>query len=187
MKTVLLSVLALAFALVAPASAQNLKIAVVDMPRVLKEYYKTQEAEARLNEAASGYQKDLNERRESYSKLIDQIRTLQEEARDPSLSEAKKKEKMSALEEKVKDAQVKERENMNHANTVSKLVQDQRRRANENIMEDINKTVAKVAKEQKYTLVLVKADFPSPVLYSEVDDLSTSVIKELNKDKPAAK
>lgn len=167
---------------VAVASAQvPLKVAVVDMTRVLKEYYKTQEAETRLKEVANGYQKDLKDRQEAYSKLVDQIRTLQEEAKDASLSEAKKKEKMDALQEKVKDAQIRERENMNFMQTASKLMQEQRNRSSQGILEEVEKVVTNISKAQNYDLVFVKGEFPSPVLYSRVTDLSQEIITELNK------
>ncbi|MFZ5805839.1 MAG: OmpH family outer membrane protein [Verrucomicrobiota bacterium] len=165
----------------------SLKIAVIDMNRVLKEYYKTQEAEDRLKEVASGYQKEFNDRRESYSKLVDQIRALQEESKDASLSEAKRKEKENALKEKVKEAQIRDRENVTFAQTASNLVQEQRGRATKGIMEDIAKIVNTVSKSSGYNLVLVKGDFPSPVLYSDTADLSGDVIKELNKTQPPKK
>jgi Skp family chaperone for outer membrane proteins len=162
------------------------KIAIVDMNLVLKDYYKTQEVEDRLKSVAEGYQKDLNDRRESYSKLMDQIRTLQEEARDTSLSDAKRKEKQDALQDKVKEARVREQENSNFVRTASGLMQDQRRNATEGIMGEIEKVVTSVAKSKGMNLVFAKAEFPSAVLYSDVTDLSADILRELNKNRPAS-
>lgn len=187
-KISLLLLTVFAFVAMAPlAQSASLKVAVVDMNRVLKEYYKTQEAEERLKEVASGYQKEFNDRRENYSKLVDQIRALQEESKDASLSKTKRTEKEGALKEKVKEAQIRERENVTFAQTASKLVQDQRSRATKGIMEDISKVIDRVSKRSGYNLVLVKGDFPSPVLYSDIADISSDIIRELNKTKPAKK
>lgn len=186
MNRIFISVLSLAL-MATTSFAQNIKIAVVDMNRVLKEYYKTQEAEARLKEIASGYQKEFNDRREAYGKLIDQIRTLQDESKDATLSEAKRKEKENALKEKVKEAQIRERENINFAQTATKLVQDQRESSTKNIMDEIAKVVTSVSKSSGFNLVLVKGEFPSPVLYSDTADLSGDIVKELNKNQPKKK
>lgn len=169
----------------AQTTAKPLKVAVVDMNQVLKDYYKTQEVEARLKEVASGYEKELNDRRESYGKLVDQIRSLQDSVKDKSLSDEKRKEKEEALTEKIKEASVREQENKNFIQTATKLVRDQRQRAQENIMEEISKVVTSVSKAGSYNLVFVKAEFPSPVLYSDVADISADITKELNKSKPA--
>jgi Skp family chaperone for outer membrane proteins len=185
-RIVMLSVVSLllvgtSFAQIAP------KIAIVDMNDVLKNYYKTQDVETRLKDVASGYQKDLNDRREAYSKLLDQIHSLQDEAKDPSLSDAKKKEKEAALEDKVKDARVREQENANFIRTASGLLAEQRSRDTQNIMDDISKAIQAVSKAKGYNLVLAKTDMPSAVLYSDISDISADVVKELNKDKPAGK
>ena len=187
MKKLSLLMASLLLGAVAVAPAQNLKVAVVDMNRVLREYHKTQAAEERLKEVASGYQKELKDRREAYGKLVDQIRGLQEEARDTSLSEQKRKEKQDALQEKVKEAQIRERENITFTQTATSLVQEQRGRSTKNIMADIEKVVKEVSKKKGYNLVLVKGSFPSPVLYSDTADISDEIIKALNKNAPKKK
>ena len=180
----LLAFTLLSFACLFGAQAQ-LKVAVVDAAKVMKDYYKTQEAETRIKGEMTKYQNDLNARRDAYVKLVDQIRTLQESVKDATLSQEKRKEKEDALKEKVKEAGMREQENKNFIQTASRLVQDQRRRANEDIMGDMSKAITAISKAGGYNLVLVKADFPSPVLYSDVPDISADVSRELNKNKPA--
>lgn len=182
---ILIAFTLLSFAFLLSAQAQ-LKVAVVDAAKVMKEYYKTQEAETRIKEEMTKYQNELNTRRDNYVKLVDQIRTLQESVKDTTLSQEKRAEKEAALREKVKEAGMREQENKTFIQTASRLVQDQRRRANEAIMDDMSKAINAVSKASGYNLVLVKAEFPSPVLYSDVPDISPDVSRELNKNRPSS-
>lgn len=183
----LLLVLSLVGLSTAHAQDKGLRIAVVDMTKVLKDYYKTIEAEKRINDMANGYQKDLGDRREAYGQLVEQIQQLREQIQDKTLNEEKKKERQEALEQKMKDAATREVEIRNFLSSSSRLLQDQRREANDRIMGEVSKAVTKVSKDKNLNLVLIKAEFPSPVLYSDITDISAEVITELNKDKPVEK
>jgi len=171
---------------IANAQDKSLKVAIVDMPRVLKEYYKTQDAQKRIADMADNYQKEFDDRKENYGKIVEQIRALQDQINDKTLSETLKKEKTDLITQKEQEAAQRELEMKNFLSQSTHLLEDQRRTANDGIMSEINKAVTKVSKLKGYNLVLVKAEFPSPVLYSDISDISTDVITELNKDKPAA-
>ena len=70
----------LALCLVSGANARaEMKVGTVDLERVLKEYSKTKEAEAKLNEAKNAAKKEYDERAESYKKALDEINKLNQQ------------------------------------------------------------------------------------------------------------
>lgn len=169
------------------ASAQDkaLKVAIVDMPKVFAQYYKTQEAEKRIQDQQNIDRKEMEDRSENYQKLVEQVKQLQDQINDKSISDAQKKEKTDLFTQKIQDIKQRELENNNFVRDATRRLQEQHRAALEGIMTEISKVVTKVSKDKNYNLVLAKTEFPSAVLYSDIADLSNDIITELNKDKPA--
>ena len=184
--------IALAFGLStlsAGAWAQDFsKIAVVDYNTILKEYYKAKDSQKQMEDLASNYQKERNERDAALKGLVDSINGLQKDLQDPALSDAKKKEKENQLKAKGEEGQVKQREMMAFAQTASKILDDKRQRLTQELTEDINKALSQIAKN-KYSMVFVKPQVPSPgaLIFSEgMDDVTSQVLGILNKDAPAS-
>ena len=61
-RAVTLLLLAACFFTASAASAQTVKIGTVDMKKVFESYYKTKDAEARINEARNSAKKELDDR-----------------------------------------------------------------------------------------------------------------------------
>jgi len=168
-----------------PAQARaELKIAVVEMQKIFKDYKKTQEADANLKEQMNGYKKERDERMEDYRKLVEQIKGLRDAAQDPSLSEDARTEKTKALEEKVNEARQREREVREFDQTTQKLFQDQSKRMRDKILEEIQGEINAFAKG-KYSIVLDKSGLTlngtSTVIYTEgLTDLTDELIQKLN-------
>ena len=70
--------LCVASALLLPAAvfAQSLKIGTVDMQRAFKEYTKTKDAEAKINDAKNAAKKEYDDRADSYKKALDKVNNL---------------------------------------------------------------------------------------------------------------
>jgi outer membrane protein len=173
-----------------PAQGTNLKVALVDLQKCFNDYYKTEEAKARINDQGSGYQKEFNDRMEDYKKLVDQINGLRESAKDTSASESARKEREDKLREKIQEAQTRERELNEFRGTSSKLLQDLQVRQRKSIVDEINKVVENFSKG-KYNLVIDKSGMTlngtSGLVYTEgLTDITDEITKLLNKDKPAA-
>ncbi len=162
----------------------ELKVAVVEMQKIFKDYKKTQEADANLKEQMNGYKKERDERMEDYRKLVEQIKGLRDTAQDPSLSEDARTEKNQALEEKVNEARQREREIREFDGTTQKLFQDQSKRMRDKILEEIQAEIDKFAKG-KYSLVFDKSGMTlngtPTVIYTEgLTDLTDEILKTLN-------
>ena len=68
-------VLTLAFPIAAFAQGAS-KIGTVDMQRAFKEYNKTKDAEAKINDAKNAAKKEYDDRAEAYKKALDEINSL---------------------------------------------------------------------------------------------------------------
>jgi outer membrane protein len=69
------------------ASAQTaLKIGTVDMKRVFESYYRTKEAEAKINEARNAMKKEFEDRMDFGRKLAEEVRKLEDDIKKPELS-----------------------------------------------------------------------------------------------------
>src|SRR5438046_1148287 len=75
-------------------SAQaQLKVGTVDMNKIFSSYYKTKDAETRINEARASAKKDLDDQMDVYKKKLDTINKLNEELQKPELSKDSKEER----------------------------------------------------------------------------------------------
>jgi len=188
MRSTIVSAFLMLGVLLSPLSAQT-KMALVDMQECFKQYYKTDEAQERLKTDMTGYQKSMDDKREDYRKLVEQIKSLQEGAKDPSSSDAAKKEKEQKLKEKVGDAQVRENEMQQFANQTSKMFQDSQQRMRKTIVDEISTEIKSFAKG-KYNMVLDKSGMTlngtAVLIYEEgMTDITAEIVKALNKSKPA--
>src|SRR5687768_6794157 len=193
--TIALLAAALAFG-VSSASAQTLKIGTVDMKKVFESYYKTKDAESRINEARNGAKKELDDRMDVYNKGVADVKKLNEEIEKPELSKEAKEQKSKVRDEKVGELKTLEREINEFRSTREKQLQEQSVRMRGGIVDEINKVVADKVKAENYQIVLDKSG-PSlngvPVVLFAKDeyDFTPEVIAALNKNKgkeePAAK
>ena len=182
-----LGVLATAFAL-STASAQTLKIGTVDMKKVFENYYKTKDAEARINEARAAAKKELDDRMDVYNKGVAEVRKLNEEIDKPELSKENKEQRSKTRDEKVAELKTMEREINEFRSTREKQLQEQSVRMRGGIVEEINKVVGDKVKAENFQVVFDKSG-PSlngvPVILFAKDefDFTPEVITALNKNK----
>jgi len=74
------------------ASAEQFKVATVNMTTLLNEYHKTKAAEKEEGVGAEEIRKRDSERISSIQAMVEELRNLQKQFEDPSLSAEKKKE-----------------------------------------------------------------------------------------------
>lgn len=178
-------VLALAFGATS-ASAQALKIGTVDMKRIFDSYYKTKDAESRINEARNAAKKELEDRMDIYKKAIEEVKKLDEDINKPELSKDAKDQKAKLRSEKAAELQNMDREIREFQQSREKQLQEQSVRMRAGIVEDINKIVTDKVKAENFDLVVDKSG-PSlngvPIVLYARDgyDFTDTVISALNK------
>src|SRR6266536_2249336 len=111
MKIFLSTILVLTLAFPLAAFSQGApKIGTVDMQRAFKEYYKTKDAEAKINDARSAAKKEYDDRAEAYKKALDEINSLNKQLDAPALTAEAKTQKAKERDDKIANIKKMERE-----------------------------------------------------------------------------
>ena len=190
MKTGILFAALFALCSFAHVGAQDIKVATVDMKRLLKDYYRTEEAQQELNEKQALLTKANNEKQKQIQELEAEINTLRKQFEDPSLNEAKKKEIYEQLQLKQQEGIAMSRSLKEYLDRKRRQVQEEMQRQMRGILEEISKLLEEKAKAEDYDFVYDKSGNSTtqvPVLLYSKDtyDITEGLLKELNKDAPA--
>src|SRR5438270_494009 len=175
--------------LVLPIAARaqgTLKIGTVDMNRTFREYNKTKDAEAKINDAKNQAKKEYDERADSYKKALDDINNLNKQLESPALSADKKTALAKDRDDKIANIKNMEREITEFRQTRERQLQEQALRMREGIVKEITDVIMERVKTSNYDLVFDKSG-PSMngvniVLHSKDSfDFTTDIITALNK------
>jgi outer membrane protein len=181
----------LALALVpATASAQSvtIRIGTVDMKKVFESYYKTKDAESKINEARNNAKKELEDRMDQAKKVLEEVKKLDEDIARPELGKEAKDQKTKVRGEKAGELQTMDREIREFQSSREKQLQEQSVRMRGGIVDEINKVVTDKVKADGYDIVFDKSG-PSlngvPILLyaKESYDFTVDVVTALNKNK----
>ena len=187
MKKSLSVVFALTLALPIAAFAQGtLKVGTVDMQRAFKDYNKTKEAEAKINDAKNAAKKEYDDRAEAYKKALDDINNLNKQLESSALSADKKTQIAKDRDDKIANIKNMEREISDFRQTRERQLQEQLMRVREGIVKEITDVVMEKVKTNHLDLVFDKTGMSMsgvPVLMYAPDniDFTNDIIAVLNK------
>src|SRR5882762_9539619 len=181
----ILFALTLAFPLAAFAQG-TMKIGTVDMQRAFKDYNKTKEAEAKINDAKNAARKEYDDRAEDYKKSLDEINNLNKQLESPALSADRKTQTAKDRDDKIAKIKNMEREISDFRQTRERQLQEQLMRMREGIVKEITDVVLEKVKANNFDLVFDKSGMSIngvPVLMYSHDniDFTNDVITVLNK------
>src|SRR3954462_11201541 len=168
-------------ALPCAAFAQSAKIGTVDMNRAFKEYNKTKDAEAKINEAKNAAKKEYDDRAENYKKALDEINKLNQQLEAPALSADAKTAKAKERDEKIANIKNMEREINDFRQTREQQLQQQMLRLREMVVKEITDVVIELGKARNLDLVFDKSGaslnrFSSILFSPDSMDFSEEVI-----------
>jgi len=187
MKKSLSILFALTLTLPVAAFAQGtLKIGTVDMQRAFKDYNKTKEAEAKINDAKNSAKKEYDDRAEAYKKALDEINNLNKQLESSALSADKKTQIAKDRDDKIANIKNMEREISDFRQTRERQLQEQLMRVREGIVKEITDVVMEKVKTNNLDLVFDKSGMSIngvPVLMYSHDniDFTNDIIAVLNK------
>jgi len=176
----------LGFCLVCASQTRaQMKVGTVDMDRIFKEFSKTKEAEAKINEAKNAAKKEYEERANAYKTVLDEINKINAQVDAPALSAEAKSLKAKDRDEKIEKIKKMEREINEFRQTREQQLQQQMLRMREGIVKEITDVVMERVKTNKMDLVFDKSGASmngfSPLLFSrESGDFTTDIIAALN-------
>ena len=164
------------------------RIAVIDLERVFREYYKSRIAEEVIRQQAAAYRTYLARLNEELRKLAEAARTAQSNALNIALAPAEK--------QKVEQEAIAARNAVREKEAEIKLfveerASDMRRLENTKraeIMTEIRREVAKRASAEGFEFVFDRSgktmnDQPALLFYPERCDITNSVLRELNRSR----
>ena len=164
------------------------RIAVIDLERVFREYYRSRIAEEVIRQQAAAYRTYLARLNEELRKLGETARTAQSNALNIALAPAEK--------QKVEQEAIAARNAVREKEAEIKLFVDERSadmRRLENtkraeIMTEIRREVAKRASAEGFEFVFDRSgktmnDQPALLVYPERCDITNSVLRELNRSR----
>lgn len=187
MKKILFAALLSTLALPAAGFAQGaLKVGTVDMNRAFKEYNKTKDAEAKINEAKNSAKKEYDERADAYKKSLDEVNKLNQQLDAPALSADAKTQKAKERDEKISSIKSMEREINEFRQTRERQLQEQALRMREGIVKEITDVVMDKVKATNMDIVLDRSGMslngvPIVMYARENMDFTTDVVAVLNK------
>jgi Outer membrane protein len=171
---------------IAGVARAELNVGTVDMNRVFKEYSKTKDAEAKLNEAKNAAKKEYDERADTYKKALDEINKINAQLDAPALTPEAKAQKAKDRDEKISKIKTMEREINEFRQTREQQLQQQMQRMRDGILKEITDVVMEHVKSSNLDLVFDKSGPSlngfSPVLFSrDQSDFTADVIGALKK------
>ncbi len=182
-------------ALVLPAftghvSAQELKIAVVDMQDALNRFYKTDIEVKKINDMADEKRKNLDERSAAYQQMTSKAAELDAVYRDTANAESKRKEALGQLQTLLQERDAKGKEIADAQRKASNEVMAARQEMEASLVDEIKSTVNKIVEAQGLDLIFDKSFLPKAnkaILYTSanVKDLTDEVVSALNAGAPA--
>jgi outer membrane protein len=158
-----LAAASLCFGLALPAAAQELKIGVVNLERVLREAAPARAATSKLEAEFGRRERDLNELATRLKASADKL-----EKDAPTLSESERSRRQRELVELDRDLQRKRRE----------FQEDLNQRRNEElsaVVERTNRVIKQIFDNEKYDLILQEVIFAGARV-----DITDKVIRQLN-------
>jgi outer membrane protein len=186
MKKILITALGLILALPIASYAQGSKIGTVDMNRAFKEYNKTKDAEAKINEAKNAAKKEYDERADAYKKALDDVNNLNKQLDAPALSADAKSTKAKERDDKIANIKNMEREISDFRQTRERQLQEQALRMREGIVKEITDVVMEKVKANSLDFVFDKSGMslngvPLLMYARENVDFTSDIITVLNK------
>src|SRR5436190_21290640 len=187
-----LCLLAVSLSLVSAVSAADLKIGVVDVAKAFSEYYKTKEANAKLQDNATKAKEEMNERLSALKKLNDDAEGLGKEVQDPVLSDNVRNKKRAELQSKVNELRSLDKDIQEFRQRRSDQLQQENMQQRKGLYDEILKVITDKAKADGYDLVFDKSGVSASLMpfllhakEGATTDFTPELIVELNKNAPA--
>lgn len=190
-RTILISAFT-AIAVTGSAIAQEakLKIATVDMQELFKQYYRTNEAQKKINIERARIQKENNERLGHIKEINENLEKVQKELEDPSIADSKKQNLFKDWKLQQQEGISLDRERREFLKRRTNALNDKMVQSMKGILEEIRQLVEERAKTDNYDYVFDKSGLSTSqvpfLLYTkDATDITAALLKDLNKDAPA--
>ncbi|TVR52873.1 MAG: OmpH family outer membrane protein [Puniceicoccaceae bacterium] len=166
-----------------------LRLITVNLVEAYDSYYKAEEANARLREDMEQAQAQIERMNTEGNTLVEQYREMVEQSENPALSEEARLRAQQDSQNKLEEIQRKQNEIQQFRANTQRSLEQRQRTQRELLLDEINEVVMRLAQDRGATLVLDTSGpsalgVPAVMYADSAYDITTSVVQELNKDRP---
>ena len=165
------------------------RIAVVNLRTVFDGYYKTKAADATLKERTGEFKKEKTAMVEQYQKLTENYKKAMEDANNQAISADEREKRKKAAEDSLLEVKQMEQALQEFDRRAFATLEEQEQRMREKLLKEIQEVIDLKAKAGNFTLIVNTASEtrnsnPAVLFSSGQDDLTDSVLKDLNAKAP---
>ena len=175
--------LVLLAAAVISASADT-KVATVDMKKLFNGYYKTRLAQSSLESRKTELRKEIKDMADGLDKAQTDYKQLLDEASDQAISADERDKRKQSAADKAKEINSSRAAIEQFQRQAEAQLADQSQRMSANLVGEIQKAVADKAKAGGFSLVLSSDKIEVVVFANGDNDLTASVLSQLNAGAP---
>ncbi|AWT60998.1 MAG: hypothetical protein DF168_02223 [Candidatus Moanabacter tarae] len=168
---------------------QEVNIATVDMTRLYTEYYKTKEANDKIQDSIEQARIDAEELVQDGQDLVEEYNEILERAKNPALTEEAQIKAQQDAEDQLRVIQEKQQELDQFRVATQRSLQQRQQTYRDLFMDEIKSMAMDVAREANSNLLLdtsgeTAVGIPS-ILYSSADwDITEEVLSRINEEAP---
>jgi len=171
------------------AQEPSLKIATVDMGKLLEGHYKTEEQMTKLRGDEQKAQEQLEQMVKERNQLVDQYKETQDQSKNTLLTADARSKAETDGQKLVEQIQQKNADLQNFSARTQQSLQTRLNNFRGLLLDEISKKVAEVAKRKGATMVVDTAGASgigiASVVYADPGfDITNDVLTEINKDRP---
>lgn len=188
----LLTISAFAAGAVLAQAQPALKLVTVDLVKSLDSYYKSEDATAKFNDAAQKAQEQFEELNKQLQTLVDEYKELVEKSKNTILAAEVRNQAEADAQRKLEEIQRRQQEAQQFRVNTQRSLQGRMKNYRDILLEEVTKVVKDLARARGATLVIDKSvphailGSPAVIVADDAYDITADVIKEINKDRPAA-
>jgi len=185
-KIVRVVIITVALTISLSAISEETKIAVLDMEKVFKGYYKTKINSAKFKKQAATFKEYADNLANSQLKLEEEFKSLRDASQNIAFTETERESKRLAARDKYRQLQSKQSELQQYDREKSAQLKDKYDKMRKDLLTEIRKNVAKYAKESGYGIVLDASgktinEIPLLIYYKTEMDITDIIISRINK------
>jgi len=178
------------FSLAFSARAADLKIGTIDLQKVFTKYFKTELANAAIQEEVAGLQKDNKALIEEHTKAVDDYKKALDEANNQAVSADEREKRKKEAEGKLIKINDLRQTIDQFERTAKGNIEEKLRQSREKILKEIKEVIAAKCKGAGMSMVFDNSTSElgrlPVVLYSDgTNDLTDEILAQLNANAPS--
>ncbi len=167
-----------------------LKIVTVDIGKVFDSHYKTEEQMAKLKDAQTKAQEELERMVKEANQLVEQYKETMDQSKNSLLTPEARSKAEGDSQKMMEDIQRRNADLQNFRANTQQSLQQRFNNFRSLLLDEISKKVTEIAKGKGATLVVDKsgpslAGVPAVIYADTAYDITDEVMAVINKDRPA--